>query len=594
MPYFAKDGDTVVRATSDYPLLAVYSVKRTNGTLTLLVINKSSSSNLTAAINLTGFLPVTNATVYSYGIPQDTAAETGVGSPDIAQTNLAGVQSSFSVAFAPFSATVMVLSAGNQPPFTPSNVVATVSNVAVALTWSAASGADSYLIKRSTTSGGGYTTIASGVTATSYLDTGLVNGTIYYYVVAATNAYGVSSNSAEASATPLIKFVGTVIGSPGSWGNYDKTIANVFDGNTNTFYDAVNGTGDWAGLDLGSGAAAIVMQIRYCPRAGFASRMLGGRFQGANVADFSNGVVTLFTVASTPPEGVLTVQFVTNAASFRYLRYIGPAGGYCNVAEVEFWGRNVVIPLSAPTGLAAVAGNGSVALSWSASATATDYYVKRSTMSGSAYTTVATNTSLMFTNIGLNNGTAYYYVVSALNSSGESTNSTEVSATPLAPPAAPTGLAATVGNSTVALSWSATATATNYYVKRSLTTGSAFTTIATNASLTFTNTGLTNGTLYYFVVSAANASGEGANSTEVGARPTSFSPTQLSFARTGNQFELNWPADHTGWQLQSQTNSLPAGLGTNWVNVTGSEQTNHVVWPMNAADGAVFFRLVSP
>ena len=63
---------------------------------------------------------------------------------------------------------------------------------------------------------------------------------------------------------------------------------------------------------------------------------------------------------------------------------------------------------------------------------------------------------------------------------------------------------------------------------------------------------------------------------------------------TGNQFELNWPADHTGWQLQSQTNSLPAGLGTNWVNVAGSEQTNDVVWPMNAADGAVFFRLVSP
>ena len=47
-----------------------------------------------------------------------------------------------------------------------------------------------------------YTTIASGVTATSYLDTGLVNGTTYYYVVAATNIYGVSLNSAEASATP--------------------------------------------------------------------------------------------------------------------------------------------------------------------------------------------------------------------------------------------------------------------------------------------------------------------------------------------------------------------------------------------------------
>jgi len=109
MPHFAKDGDTVVSATSDYPLLAVYSVKRANGTLTLLVINKSSSSNLTATINLSGYLPYANATIYSYGIPQDTAAETGVGSPDIAQTNFTGVQSSFSATFAPFSASVMVL-----------------------------------------------------------------------------------------------------------------------------------------------------------------------------------------------------------------------------------------------------------------------------------------------------------------------------------------------------------------------------------------------------------------------------------------------------------------------------------------------------
>jgi hypothetical protein len=115
MPHFAADGDTVVSATSDYPLLAVYSVKRTSGALTVLVINKSSSSSLTAIINLSGYLPYTNATVYSYGIPQDEAARTGVGSTDIAQTNLAGVESSFSITFAPFSATVMVLSAAPPP-----------------------------------------------------------------------------------------------------------------------------------------------------------------------------------------------------------------------------------------------------------------------------------------------------------------------------------------------------------------------------------------------------------------------------------------------------------------------------------------------
>jgi alpha-L-arabinofuranosidase len=110
MPKFASAGDTVVSATSDYPLLSTYAVMRTNGALTLLVINKSSSSNLTANFNLSGYLPFTNANVYSYGIPQDNAARTGIGSPDIAQTNLTGIQSNFSASFAPFSVTVLVIS----------------------------------------------------------------------------------------------------------------------------------------------------------------------------------------------------------------------------------------------------------------------------------------------------------------------------------------------------------------------------------------------------------------------------------------------------------------------------------------------------
>jgi len=57
-------------------------------------------------------------------------------------------------------------------------------------------------VKRSTTSGSGYVSIAN-VTATSYGDTGLVNGTIYYYVVSAVNAGGESATSGEASALPL-------------------------------------------------------------------------------------------------------------------------------------------------------------------------------------------------------------------------------------------------------------------------------------------------------------------------------------------------------------------------------------------------------
>jgi hypothetical protein len=109
MKYFARGGDTVVTATNDYQLLSAYAVRRTNGCLTLLVVNKSSYASLNTAINLAGYVPFSNATVYSYGIPQDDAARTGVGSPDIAQTNSPINGASFNYTFAPYSATVLAL-----------------------------------------------------------------------------------------------------------------------------------------------------------------------------------------------------------------------------------------------------------------------------------------------------------------------------------------------------------------------------------------------------------------------------------------------------------------------------------------------------
>src|SRR5215831_3899832 len=96
-------------------------------------------------------------------------------------------------------------------------------------------------------------------------------------------------------------------------------------------------------------------------------------------------------------------------------------------------------PPGAPTGLTATPGNTVVNLSWTASSGATGYYVKRSTTSG-AEMQIAAQAGTSFTDTGLTNGTTYYYVVSAYNSYGASSNSNEASATPVAPPGAPTGL----------------------------------------------------------------------------------------------------------------------------------------------------------
>src|SRR5207244_773026 len=54
-----------------------------------------------------------------------------------------------------------------------------------------------------------------------------------------------------------------------------------------------------------------------------------------------------------------------------------------------------------------------------------------------------------------------------------------------------------------------------------------------------------------------------------------YQPPSLIATANGNRFDVSWPAGYVGWQLQTQTNSLGVGLGTNWVAVAGSLTTNH-------------------
>src|SRR5438876_618335 len=87
----------------------------------------------------------------------------------------------------------------------------TASTSQINLSWTASSGATSYNVLRSTTSGGPYTSIASGVITTSYTNTGLSAGTTYYYVVQAVDAGGTSANSSPASATTQVQSVSVTI-----------------------------------------------------------------------------------------------------------------------------------------------------------------------------------------------------------------------------------------------------------------------------------------------------------------------------------------------------------------------------------------------
>jgi hypothetical protein len=179
---------------------------------------------------------------------------------------------------------------------------------------------------------------------------------------------------------------------------------------------------------------------------------------------------------------------------------------------------------AAPTNLTATAGNQQASLTWTASSGAASYNVKRGTASGGPYAMVGSPAGTTYADKSLTNGTAYYYVVTAVDATGESGNSNQATATPAAAapiaPAAPLNLTATGGNQQVSLTWTASTGATSYNVKRATTNGGPYTTVASPAGSSYTDTTVTNGTTYDYVVTAVSAGGESANSNQASATPS--------------------------------------------------------------------------
>ena len=92
------------------------------------------------------------------------------------------------------------------------------------------------------------------------------------------------------------------------------------------------------------------------------------------------------------------------------------------------------------------------------------------------------------------------------------------------PPPTPIGVTAAAGNDAVTLSWSASAGAVSYNVERSTTSGGPYSTVGTPTTTSFSDTSVTNGVTYFYVVEAANLAGVSANSTQVSATPSGSVP----------------------------------------------------------------------
>jgi hypothetical protein len=147
-----------------------------------------------------------------------------------------------------------------------------------------------------------------------------------------------STGTGTSSTKTPVKLIPTAA-SASNTGSYDgsssDTYAAVFDGNTNTYWDSPNSNGNWVQENLGF--AQTISEIAYAPRAGFEYRMVGGIFETSNDPTFTTGVVTLYTITSTPSDG-LTTQAVSAGGAYQYVRYVAPSGSYGNIAGMQVFG----------------------------------------------------------------------------------------------------------------------------------------------------------------------------------------------------------------------------------------------------------------
>lgn len=364
-------------------------------------------------------------------------------------------------------------------PVAPAGLNAVAGNAQVNLSWNGVTGADTYVVYESTDNIN--FTIAQTVSATNVTVQGLTNDQTYYFKVAGQNSAGIGAASNVASATP--KAPVTPPPAP--------LISSAVAGNQSV-------TLVWSPV---LGAVNYTVYIS------------------------SNNGVT-YTKHSDSPDTSEVITGLTNGTTYFFQITAVNSAGMESVRSQPLSATPVapILKPATPLGLLAVAGDKQVSLTWTASVGALTYNVYQSSTQNGTYTQIATRNITAHTADNLANGTTYWFKVSAVNSAGESSLSGAVSGTPVAPiiiPSVPTGLVATPSDSTISLSWNTVLGATSYNVYITNASGSSYNLLNSVTSASYTVTGLTNGTTYYYAVTSVNVAGESGKSVTASAVPLS-------------------------------------------------------------------------
>ena len=232
---------------------------------------------------------------------------------------------------------------------------------------------------------------------------------------------------------------------------------------------------------------------------------------------------------------------------------------------------------------------GEIHLSWLAplsnGGSLTDYVIQRSPNGSTGWTTIGdgVNTFTGYTVTGLTNGTRYYFRVFAANGAGTSPASNIANSVPRAAPSGPRSLTAAPTNLSgqVRLTWvvplsTGGSAITDYVVQRSPNGSTGWVTVndGFDTETAYTVTGLTNGTRYYFRVSARNAAGTGPASTLANSIPRHVltAPRSLTAAPTNlsGQVRVSWvaPLSNGGHPITDYIIQRSPNGSTGWVTIT--------------------------
>lgn len=344
---------------------------------------------------------------------------------------------------------------------------AVAGNNNVTLTWEESTNATGYIIKRSLTNGN-FTQIDT-TNQSPYIDTSVVNGNNYYYQITATNSHGNTDATSYVYSSPF--------GLPGNFSISSAAPAN----NTVTISWATSGNAD---------SYTIARSTS------------------------SNGTYTTLSNAATSPYHDNTA---VNGTTYYYKVTAVNVNGNTDASNILS-----ATPFGLPGAfaiLSASPGNGSVSVSWQSSANAASYTIARSTSSNGTYTNLSTNATSPYTDNTAQNGTTYYYKVTAVNINGTTDATSVVSSSPFGLPGAFSIISAVAGNNDVLISWGSSANAATYTIARGTNSNGPFTNLSTNASSPYNDNTVSNNTTYYYKLTAVNVNGSTDASSVVSSTP---------------------------------------------------------------------------